>query len=165
VFELFIPIISILISAITLTILFSKYRTDRPRLEFSYDIMCNDDRSKEWVRIYLINTGRRPLFIKSVGIFDWSMGMYISGENKKVEKILNEAEMFYVDEPIKGNDQWKIGRLFAIDHTGKRWETTKKQMWFLYDSSHYDGVKEDFSKKIEKNARKMASKRGQAPYG
>ncbi|HDZ85738.1 MAG TPA: hypothetical protein ENH35_04315 [Candidatus Moranbacteria bacterium] len=156
--ELSLASISIIISVFTLTIIFTQFRIDRPRLEFSYDIMCNSDRSKEWIRIYLINTGRRPLFIKSVGFFYWSLGMYVSGENKDVEKIINEAEMLYVDEPIKSEDQWEIGRIFAIDHTGKRWVTTKKQMRFLYDSAHYDGVKKEYSEKLKKDLDKMKKK-------
>jgi hypothetical protein len=120
--------------------------------------MCNNDHSKEWVRVYLINSGRRSILIKSVGIYDWSMGMYVSGENKSVERILNEAEMIYVDEPIHFRDQWRIGRFFAIDHTGKRWVSTKKQMWFLYDIAHYDGLKKEFSEKLEKNTKKMKRK-------
>ena len=149
---------SLTISVFTLILLYSKFRIDKPRLEFGYDIMCNNDRSEEWIRIYIINTGRRPVLIKSVGYFDWSLGLYISGEHKSVEKILNEADMFYVDEHIKKENQWQIGRFFAIDHTGKRWTTSKKQMHFLYDSSHYDGVKESYSNKLKRSLDKKKNK-------
>jgi len=150
--------ISIIISVFTLTILLLKYLLDRPKIEFSYSIMCNSDHSKEWIRIYIMNTGRRPTFIKSVGFFYWDMGFYCSGENSEVEKVINEAEMFYVDEQIPQESQWRIGRIFAIDHTGKYWVTTKKQMRFLYDSAHYDGVIKKYSEKSRKKFNKAKRK-------
>lgn len=161
--ELIISIISIVISCIAVGILFLKLRIDRPIIEFQYDIMCNDDRSKEWIRIYVFNTGRRPVFIKSIGIFDWTLGHFISGENKSVDKLLDEAEMLFVDEPIKSTQQWRVGKLFALDHTGRRWVTSKKQMQFIFESSHYDGRDEAKISKMKKEWDKK-KKRAQKEY-
>ena len=64
--------------------------------------------------------GIRPIYIKSVGYFDWSTGARITSENKFVNKLLNKAEIFYVDEHINRNRNWTVKYFSAIDHTGKK---------------------------------------------
>lgn len=98
--------------------------------------MCNDDRSKQWVRIFYINIGRRPTLIKSIGYYDWTLGSYLSKGGDKFENVLKEGDFGTYDIEISDKDQWQIKTFYIEDHFNNRWELKESQMWFLHSLAH-----------------------------
>jgi len=142
--SIIISIISTLIALLSFYVVFVNYRKDKPKLEIYYDIMCSTDRTKEWIRVFFINTGRRATCLKSIGYFDWTLGTYLSKGGDKYEKILKEGEFGSYDIEISSNDQWRIKTIFVSDYFNNTWEVSKKRMKFLHDSAH--NYKRDYSK-------------------
>ncbi|MGX9419170.1 hypothetical protein ACWU4D_17675 [Vibrio sp. WJH972] len=130
----YISIFSVVISITALILAYLKFSNDNPKIEFSCEI------GEKSVRITLFNTGRRPVFIKSVGVFEWPKGTHFFGANKSVDKLLNEAESFTVEEPYTLVTIWKIKHFVAVDHNNRIWISSMKQMRNLYEIAHFKPI-------------------------
>jgi hypothetical protein len=130
----YILIISAVISITALILAYQKYSNDNPKIEFSCEI------GNEAVRVTLFNTGRRPVFIKSVGVFEWTEGTHYFGANKSVDKLINEAESITVEEPYNLGSIWKIKHFVAVDHNNRKWLSSKQQMKNLYEIAHFKPI-------------------------
>lgn len=133
---LIISLIGITLAIASFAISVHNFRKDRPKIKFSYDIMCNNDRSKQWIRIFYINVRRRPTLIKSIGYYDWTLGCYLSKGGDKFENVLKEGDFGTYDIEIFDKDQWRIKTFYVEDHFNNRWELKESQMWFLHSSAH-----------------------------
>lgn len=129
-------IIGTTIALISFYISFFNFRKDKPILKLYYDIMCNTDRSKECIRLFYVNVGRRPTCIKSIGYFDWTLGSYLSKGGDKYEVILKEGEFGFYDIEMDSRYHWTIKTLYVEDYFGNKWELSEKKMAFLYRSAH-----------------------------
>lgn len=115
----------IMISVLALAVsIYSVFR-DKSNIEIGWDMCCNNDHSEEWIDIQVINRGRRPVLIQSVGYFDIAMGSYICADNKSPNDIVQPATVKNYKEKMKFKDMWKVGELFVIDENGKRWSNSK----------------------------------------
>jgi hypothetical protein len=115
----------ILLSITALAIsIYSVFR-DSSKIEIAWDICSNNDSSEQWIDIQVVNRGRRPVLIQSIGYFDIAMGSYICADNKSPNDIIQPATMKNYKEKMKFKDMWKVGELFVIDENGKRWSNSK----------------------------------------
>jgi|GEM_PF-4877566 len=142
--SLIISIIGTLIAIASIYIVIINHKKDKPKIEIYYDIMCNTDRSKEWVRVFYINIGRRATCIKSIGYFDWTLGSFLSKGGDKYEQILKEGEFGSYNIELPSNENWRIKTIFVSDYFGNTWEVSEKRMKFFYQSAH--NYKGDYSK-------------------
>lgn len=131
-----ISIIGATIAIASFAISIYNFRKDKPKIKFNYDIMSNNDRSKQWIRIFYINIGRRPTCIKSIGYYDWTLGGYLSKGGDTFENVLKEGDFGIYDIEIIEKDHWKIKTFFIEDHFNNRWELKESQMWFLHETAH-----------------------------
>ncbi len=131
-----ISLIGITIAILSFFISIHNFRRDRPIIKFSYDITSNSDRSKQWIRIFYVNIGRRPTLIKSIGYYDWTLGSYLSKGGDKFEEVLKEGDFGIYDIEISEADHWQIKTFFIEDHFKNRWELTESEMWFLHHTAH-----------------------------
>lgn len=149
-------IVSVVISITALILADLKFGNDNPKIEFSCEI------GAKAVRITLFNTGRRPVFIKSIGVFEWPEGTYYFGANKSVDRLINEAESITVEEPYTIETIWKIKYFVAVDHNNKKWISSMEQMRNLYEIAHFkpiDGTDHLTSGGDPKKAIKASKKR------
>jgi len=142
--SLIISIIGTFIAIASFYIVFFNHKKDKPKIEIYYDIMCNTDSSKEWIRVFFINIGRRATCIKSIGYFDWTLGTYLSKGGDEYEQILKEGEFGSYDIELPKKQQWTIKTIFVSDYFGNTWEVSKKRMKFLHQSAH--NYKADYSR-------------------
>jgi len=131
---IYLSIFSVVISITALVLAYLKFSHDNPKIEFSCEI------GRDSVRITLFNTGRRPIFIKSVGVYEWTEGTHFFGANKFVDKLINEAESISVEEPYNLGSVWKIKYFVAVDHNNKKWLSSKTQMENLYEIAHFKPI-------------------------
>lgn len=130
----YVSIVSVVISITALILAYLKFSHDNPRIEFSCEL------GEKSVRVTLFNTGRRPVFIKSVGVFEWSEGTHYFGANKSVDKLINEAESITVEEPYNLATIWKIKHFVAVDHNNRKWTSSMRQMKNLYEIAHFKPI-------------------------
>ena len=142
--SLIISILGTLIALASFCIVLYNHKKDKPKIEIYYDIMCNSDSSKDWIRVFFINIGRRATCIKSIGYYDWTLGSYLSKGGDKYEQILKEGEFGSYDIEISKQEQWTIKSIFVSDYFGNTWEVSEKRMRFLHQSAH--NYKCDYSK-------------------
>jgi len=152
----YISVIGILISITALILAYLRFSNDNPNLEFSCEV------HEQSVRITIFNTGRRPIFIKAIGVYEWTDGTHHFRENERVDTLLNEAEHLTVNEPYNLTDLWKIKKFVALDYNNKIWSSTKKQLKQLYEIAHTvrDGyiLAEYNPKKISKDKKRRKNK-------
>jgi hypothetical protein len=132
--QTYVSIVSAVISITAFILGYLKFSNDNPKIEFSCDI------GEKAVRVTLFNTGRRPVFIKSVGVFEWPEGTHYFGANKSVDKLINEAESITVEEPYNLGTIWKIKHFIAVDHNNRKWISSIKQMSNLYEIAHFKPI-------------------------
>ncbi len=84
--SLIISILGTLIALASFCIVLYNHKKDKPKIEIYYDIMCNSDSSKDWIRVFFINIGRRATCIKSIGyssrFFAQKLQIYLIPHNK-----------------------------------------------------------------------------------
>lgn len=105
-------------------------------MKLYYDMMYNSDCSKQWIRVFYINIGRRPTCVKSIGYYDWTLGSYLSRGGDDYEQKLEEGDFGHYDIEISDSEKWKIKTIFISDYFGNTWTIPKKRMIFLYESAH-----------------------------
>lgn len=144
---LIVSLIGITLAIASFSISVYNFRKDKPKIKFNYDILCNDDRSKQWIRIFYINIGRRPTVIKSIGYYDWTLGCYTSVGGVRFENTLKEGDFGTYDIEILYKDHWRIKTFYINDHFNNRWELKESEMGFLHSIAHKS---DSYSRKIVK---------------
>lgn len=118
------------------------YRRDRPSLTVSLDwdsvtVLDRQGKQARFARIYITNSGRRPIYVTSAGIeFDPPRAPYVERTEKQGQ--IKGRKLGEGDPPlslvvtgktldiVRGHaEYWKYVRAFAVDSTGKRYLSLK----------------------------------------
>lgn len=125
--------------------------------------MSHNDKGGFFIRLYIFNCGRRPVFIRRVGERNWITGQLTFKGGGDVNQLVPEATMITIDHEILTHELWKLKDLVVIDHNDKKWFVPEKQMHMVYDMSHLgedaiSNIYTKFAKKIMRKEAKMELK-------
>lgn len=130
--------ISVSIALVALTFTAWNILRDRAKLVVRYNILVSNDSSRTWLRLEVMNIGRRPILITGHGYKSWSSGWEIlKGSVDPITIGLKEAELQAIDLDFPEREiWWDVKQLFVVDHNGKKWNVPIRLMSSLYEHSH-----------------------------